>query len=178
MHRLFVGLCPPAPARARLLALAGEVEGARWQDEDQLHLTLRYVGEVASRQADDLAEALERVSVAPVSLTLAGVGHFERKGAARTLWAGVAPSEPLRMLQGRVEQACRRAGSPPETRRFAPHVTLARLNRASGPVGGWMARNGTFRAGEWPVEEMVLYESHLSPLGSEYDPVIRYSLRG
>lgn len=156
----------------------GGVEGARWQDDDQLHLTLGFIGEVGSRQADDLAEALERVRGMPFPLALRGVGHFERKGAPSILWAGAAPSEPLAQLQGRVEQACRRAGIPPEGRRFAPHVTLARLNRSAGPIGGWLARHGTFAAPEpWPVERMTLYESRLTPHGSEYIPAVSFPLR-
>lgn len=178
MHRLFVGLRPPERLRDLLLDLEDGVDGARWQDDDQLHLTLRFVGEVDSRRADDLADELERVRCAPFPLRVRGVGHFERKGSPSILWAGVAPSGPLAVLQGRVEQACRRAGAPPESRKFAPHVTLARLNRSAGAIGGWLQRHGTFAAPEpWPVEQMILYQSHLTPHGSEYTPVVFYPLR-
>lgn len=177
MHRLFVGLRPPPAIRAQLLTLTDGVENARWQDDDQLHLTLRFVGEVEARQGDDLAEALEWVRIAPFTLVLRGVGHFERRGAPSILWAGVAPSEPLAILHGRVERACRRAGLEPEGRKFAPHVTLARLNRSARPIGGWLANGGTFASDAWPVEHMALFESHLTPLGSEYEPVVRYPLR-
>lgn len=153
------------------------VENARWQDDDQLHLTLRFAGEVEARQAEELAEELERVVMAPFTMTLRGVGHFERKGAPHILWAGIERSEPLAILHGRVEQACRRAGLQPESRKFAPHVTLARLNRSAGPIGGWLAQHGTFASDPWTVEDMALLESHLTPLGSEYQPVVRYPLR-
>lgn len=177
MHRLFVGLRPPSAIREQLLELTKGVENACWQDDDQLHLTLRFAGEMEARQADDLAEVLERVAMAPFPLTLRGVGHFERKGVPSILWTGVFPSEPLAILQGRVEQACRRAGLEPERRKFAPHITLARLNRSAGPIGGWLAQHGTFASEEWMVEHMTLFESHLTPPGSEYEPVVHYPLR-
>jgi 2'-5' RNA ligase len=177
MHRLFVGLRPPSAIREQLLDLTDGVENARWQDDDQLHLTLRFVGELEARQADDLAQELERVTMMPFPLALRGVGHFERKGAPSILWVGVAPSEPVAVLQGRVEQACRRAGLEPERRKFAPHVTLARLNRSAGPVGAWLARHGTFASGAWTVERITLFESYLTPLGSEYQQAVSYRLR-
>lgn len=178
MHRLFVALRPPAPVRDQLLGLAGGVDGARWQDEDQLHLTLRFAGTLPPGQADDLAEALGQVAATPFPLQLAGVGHFERNGRPHSLWAGVAASDPLAVLHGRVERACRRAGLPSEGHRFAPHVTVARLGRSAGPVGGWLQAHGAWRSEEWLADHMILYESHLTPLGAEYQPVVRYSLRG
>src|SRR5690349_15256218 len=141
-HRLFAAIRPPAPVIARLLALEGGIAGARWQDEGQLHLTLRFAGELDACQAEDLAEALAGVHAAPFTLALRGVGHFERKGRAHTLYAGLAPSDPLVALQRKVESAARRAGLPPEPRKFAPHITLARLNSASGPVLPFLAAHG------------------------------------
>lgn len=178
MHRLFVALRPPRPVRAALLNLMGGVENARWQDDAQLHLTLRYIGEVPPTLADDVAEELERVAMQPFPLTLQGVAHFERKGMPHSLWAGVAPSEPLKVLQGRAERACRRAGRAAEGRKFTPHVTLARLNRSAGAIGGWLRAHGAFTSERWLADHMILYESHLTPHGSDYQPVVRYPLRG
>jgi RNA 2',3'-cyclic 3'-phosphodiesterase len=179
-HRLFAAIRPPATVIDALLALgeAPEVHipGARWQDEDQLHLTLRFFGEVESREADDLAEALVAVRSAPFALALRGVGHFETKGKAHTLWAGLAPSEPLSTLQRGVESAARRAGLAPETRRFAPHITLARLSRSAGPVLPFLAAYGTLTSEPWRVDAFDLMESTLTPAGAEYETVRRYRL--
>lgn len=179
-HRLFAAIRPPAPVIDALLALEdgphSYVAGARWQDEDQLHLTLRFFGEVEAREAENLVEALAAVRAAPFSLALRGVGHFERKGKIHTLWAGLAPSEQLAALQRHVESAARRAGLPPETRRFAPHITLARLNRASGPVLPFLAAYGALAGEPWPVEVFDLMESTLTPAGAEYQTVRRYRL--
>jgi 2'-5' RNA ligase len=176
MHRLFVALRPPPAVRDVLLDAMEGVLGARWQDEDQLHLTLRFAGELETPQAEDLADALALLAVQPFELAVRGAGHFERKGAPHTLWAGVAPNEALAVLQRRVERACRSAGLKPETRKFAPHITLARLNRSSGPIGGWLTAHSRLAAGPWRVESFGLYLSRLTPAGSEYERVESYPL--
>lgn len=177
MHRLFVALRPPPPVRAALFAVMGGVERARWQSDEQLHLTLRFVGEVDGRMADDLAAALGSVTAAPFVLRVRGVGHFETKGRPNSLWAAVEPDEGLAVLERRVERACRAAGLPPETRKFVPHVTLARLGSGAVGSGAWLARNGDLTAPAWPVDEFRLYESTLGSGGADYISVARYPLR-
>jgi len=129
MHRLFVGIDPPEAVKDQLLDLMDGVAGARWQDEEQLHLTLRFVGEVDRHRADDVAAALEGLSHPRFELALSGVGAFDRRGVAHALWAGVTPPEPVRALHHKVEQAVVRAGLDPEHRAYHPHITIARLGR-------------------------------------------------
>lgn len=176
MPRLFAAIRPPAPVRETLLDAMGGVHGARWQADDQLHLTLAFLGEVDARDGEALVEQLAAVRRAPFALEIDGVGHFERKGAPSALWARIAPSERLSSLQQRVALACRRAGTPPESRKFLPHVTLARLNRSSGPVGPWLVEHGGLAVGPWEVREFALYESHLRREGSIYQPVVSFAL--
>lgn len=173
-QRFFIGIRPPEAVRDLLIDRMEALEGARWQDDDQLHLTLRFVGSAQPREVDDLMAALQSVSAPPFALALEGVGHFERKGVPHTLWAGVTGSEPLAVLQNRVERACRRAGFAAETRKFAPHVTVARLNRGTAPVEHWLACHSGLRSDPWPVDSFVLYESRLDPGGAIYEPVMRY----
>ncbi|WP_370191493.1 RNA 2',3'-cyclic phosphodiesterase [Qipengyuania sp.] len=175
-HRLFVGIRPPAPIRDALIDLMEGIDDARWQDEDQLHLTLRYIGEVDSHTADELAERLRAAATPAFDLAIEGTGIFERKGRAHTLWAGVAASSALARLQQRVERQCIAAGLEPAPCKYHPHVTLARLNRASGPLGPFLAQTAALRLGPWPVDSYILYESTLRPEGSLYEPVLRYSL--
>ena len=177
-HRLFVAVRPPAPVRDALIDAMEGIEGARWLDEEALHLTLSGVGEVETPAANDLAAQLARIDWPPFELSVAGVGAFERKGFAHTIWARVPPSDVLEALRQKVERACERAGLGRETRRFAPHVTLARLNRSAGPIGGWLAAWGDLAAGPWRVEDFVLYESHLGHEGAHYEAVAVYPLRG
>lgn len=176
MVRLFASLRPPRAVRDALIDAQGGVEGARWQDEEQLHLTLRFVGEIGPHTAEDLTDALSAVSAPGFTLALRGVGHFERRGRPHTLWAGVAPSAPLAALQRKVERACQAAGLDPEPRKFAPHVTLARLGGSAGPIGDWLARNGALSAPAWPVASFRLYESRLGAGGSVYVPLAEWPL--
>ena len=176
MARLFVALRPPLAVVDALLDAEGDVDGARWQDEEQLHLTLVFLGEVDPRAEAELDAALSRVEALPFELRLRGVGHFERKGAPSALWAGVAPSEPLDRLQRRVVGACRSAGCAVQKRRFQPHVTLARLNRGSGPIARWLGERSMLAAPAWPVERFTLFESTLSPEGARYEALAHYPL--
>ena len=178
MHRLFIALRPPEDIRDPLIDTMEGVEGARWQSDEQLHLTLRFVGEVERALANDLVSALEAVRAPPFALQLRGVGTFERKGRVTALWAGVEESEPLAMLQRRVERACRAAGLEPETRKFVPHVTIARVNASTGPIGGWLAQHARLALPVWQVDAFHLYESRLERGGSAYEPLIGYPLAG
>ena len=107
MPRLFVGLRPPSPVRDALLDAMEGIENARWQDDDQLHVTLRFVGEVDERTADDLVDALAAIRLERFSSAIEGTGFFERKGVPSAVWARVLPSDALSRLQRRIERACR-----------------------------------------------------------------------
>jgi RNA 2',3'-cyclic 3'-phosphodiesterase len=176
-HRLFIAIRPPQEARDRLVDAMEGIEGARWVDEENLHLTLRFVGEVERAAANDLVAALGRIRWPAFDLRIEGVGHFTRKGQATALWARVPASGSLEGLQQKVETACEAAGLGRETRRFTPHITLARLNRSSGPIGGWLSSFGDLHAGPWEVREFILYESHLGQTGAFYEPVTAFALR-
>jgi 2'-5' RNA ligase len=174
MARLFIAIRPPRAVRQALLDAMGGIDGARWQDDDQLHLTLAFAGEVDPGPADDLIAALAEVESAAFPLEVAGVGHFEHRGRPTAVWARVPPSDALAQLQHRVERACRRAGLDPERRAYRPHLTLARLPRSAGTVGAWLAGHGTLRAGPWQVSGFTLYESHLRQEGALYQPLVDY----
>lgn len=180
-HRLFVALRPPEPVRERLLDTMEGIDNVRWQADEQLHVTLRFIGEVERPQANDIAEALARIDAAPFELAVAGVGAFQRsqhlESRARAVWAALKPSDELEALRLKVERACEVAGLARETRRFVPHVTLARIDRSSGPLGAWLMEWGTLAAGPWQVNQFVLYESHLGHAGPHYEAVATYSLR-
>ncbi len=175
MHRLFVAIRPPEPIRAQLLAMMGGVPGARWQDEDQLHLTLRFVGEVDRHQAEDLAAALGGLHHPPFDVALSGVGRFERRGKG-AIWAGVAPHDALKALHKKVDQACMRAGSPPEARAYMPHITLARTSRSTGLVEPFIQRWAGLSSAPFSVSDIRLYESRLGSEGASYTIAARYPL--
>src|SRR3954471_10119041 len=147
MHRLFVALRPPEHIRDLLIDAMDDSADFRWQDEDQLHLTLRFIGEVERPLADDLAAELGRIRSPPLELRIAAAGRFERRNAG-ALWAGVEPKAPVAALAAKVERACLNAGLEPERRAFHPHITLAR----------WKGRRSY---------EMQRFLEHRSALASE-----------
>ncbi|MDK2760121.1 MAG: RNA 2',3'-cyclic phosphodiesterase [Sphingopyxis sp.] len=177
-HRLFVALRPPRAIREKLIAAMHGISGARWQNDDQLHLTLRFIGEVDRHMAEDVAAALGALHAPVVTARIAGVGLFERQGRPHMMWAAVDAHEPLAALHRKVGQLLARVGIPPETRTFTPHITLARLNRGSGPVAPFLALNGELASGAFEFRHVTLYESELGHGGSHYHPVARYPLDG
>ncbi|GGD66184.1 RNA 2',3'-cyclic phosphodiesterase [Croceicoccus mobilis] len=176
-HRLFVAIKPPEPVLDLLIDTMDGIDNARWQSDEQMHLTLRFVGEIDSPAANDLADALTQVRCEPFDLAIRGTGHFEKKGRTHTLWAGIAPSPALLALQKRVESACRSVGLPPETRSYAPHITLARLSGSAGAVGPFLTKWGDLKSPPFTVSQFILFESTLSSHGAHYDPVMSFPLR-
>jgi RNA 2',3'-cyclic 3'-phosphodiesterase len=176
MHRLFVAIRPPSTIRKLLLGAMGGISGARWQSEDQLHLTLRFIGEVDRHIAGDIHAALGAVHQPPFDLALNGIGAFERRGLAETVWAGVAPHAPLRALHKKVDAALARVGVAPDERAYLPHITLARLKRSSGPVGSLLESAGGLASPAFAVDHFALFESDLTAEAAVYSMVERYPL--
>lgn len=173
-RRLFIALRPPEPICEALLDTMEGIPGARWQDADNLHITLRFIGEVDRHHQADLMCALHDVRFTPFDIALAGVGHFEGPRRAKAIWAAVRPNGDLDTLQMRVEMACRRAGCVAETRKYVPHVTLARLTSGSGPIGDWLTANGTLALPEWRASGFSLFESDLTPNGPIYSEIAQF----
>ena len=179
MPRLFVAVRPPPPIRAQVASVMGGINDARWQDDEQLHLTLRFVGEVASATGDDLVAALGQVHAPAPVVALAGVGRFERRGRTDALWAGVTPHDALAHLHRKVDQACLRAGLPPDGRAYLPHLTLARLSRGAGYGPGierWLADHAALTSPPFALPHLILYESLLGRGGATYQPVMLWPL--
>jgi RNA 2',3'-cyclic 3'-phosphodiesterase len=176
MHRLFVAIRPPAAIRALLLGAMGGISGARWQSDEQLHLTLRFIGEVDRHRAADIHAALGSIRQAPFEIALGGIGHFERRGSLDTVWAAVTPPEPLHALHKKIDATLTRVGVAPDQRAFLPHITLARLNRGSGPVGNLLEQSGGLTSAPFTVDRFALFESDLTPGGPVYSIVERYPL--
>lgn len=160
--RLFVALSLPPGVVAALERIQQGVPGARWVPPENMHLTLRFIGEADGALFEDLIEALAEVTVPAFDLDIASVGHFESRRLPTALWAGVRPQPALKQLQAKVERACQAVGLAPEARKFAPHVTLARLgNTDVGRVSAFLQRYSLFEAGSVPVQGFNLYSSHL-----------------
>lgn len=178
MVRLFVGVELPEDVRERVAALCGGVPGARWISPENMHLTLRFIGEVAGGEADDIYYALAAVRPRAFNISLTGVGHFDTGSEVRALWVGVERNAELMALRARVESALVRMGLPPEGRRFTPHVTLARLRDTPlHRVSAFLAHNSLFRAGPIPVDHFTLFSSYLQGSGAIYTAEADYLLQ-
>lgn len=167
--RLFFALLPPRDLFGRLSAIMHGVYAARWQTAGQLHLTLRFVGDISPADAEELASMLPRTvnaSVPPV--TLSGVGFFGAKGRPNALWIRAVPPEPLVHLHHKLDRLCQGIGLEPERRAYLPHVTLARLSRNAGPIDDWVARHAGFTTGPVQFERCSLMQSVQGSDGREY----------
>lgn len=180
MIRLFCALALPAGLCDRLIALGGGLPGARWVPEENMHLSLRFIGEVPESSFDDIAVALSGVNVPAFDLTVVGVGHFERAHRPTVLWAGVQANAHLTQLHDRIESALRRVGLKGEDRQFRPHIALARLDETVSPerVAGFLRVNSLFRAAPFRVEQFVLFSSVLGRSGPTYHAEVEFPLAG
>ncbi|MBT3658758.1 MAG: RNA 2',3'-cyclic phosphodiesterase [Rhodospirillaceae bacterium] len=175
--RLFVGLSLPAEIRACLRGMCNGLEGARWVQTDNMHMTLRFIGEVDGGEAQDLDAALGAISASEFGLELRGLGHFGKGAKVRAVWVDVAPAPNLTRLHENIEGAIVRAGIEPEHRKFRPHVTLARF-KGRGPksIGAYLEANNTFAAPTFPITAFTLFESHMGHGGSHYVALKDYPL--
>ena len=176
MHRLFVAIRPPEPIRDLLIDAMDDTADFRWQTDEQLHLTLRFIGEVDRPVADDLAAAFAQIHAEGFALSIRGTGRFEQRSSG-ALWAGIEPKAPVSALATKIERACQQVALEPERRAFHPHITLARWKgRRSREVADFLQRTRALSSEPFSVTEFTLFESHLSRHGAHYEPVATYSL--
>jgi 2'-5' RNA ligase len=128
MSILFIALPIVEPVEDLFFPLQDGVPGADWHDPGDHHLTLAFLGEVPDHRIVDLAAKLAALRSDQFTLELSGVGHFPPRGKPKVLWAGVAHSEALERLERKVAHAVHELGLPMDERKFAPHITLARLH--------------------------------------------------
>ena len=176
--RLFVGLDLPGELRQRVAVLSGAgIPGARWVPSGNYHVTLRFIGEAPRHRAAEIDQALAALKAPSFPLTLSGIGTFAKGGRSQSLWLGVARSEPLLRLQGKIETALQRCGLEPERRRFSPHVSLARLDNGSeAKVAAFVQAHNLFRAEPVAVEHFTLFSSLLGKDQAVYTPEVEYRL--
>jgi 2'-5' RNA ligase len=178
MYRLFVAIDLPEQVQEAVSGIAGrELAGARRVPREQLHLTLRFIGDADEAMCQSIKMALSGVRRSSFFLTLKEVGHFPPGRHPRVLWVGMEESVPLRELQQVVELALIGAGIPPEARGFSPHITIARLRETPpAKVAALEEREHLFSAGPFPVEEFYLYSSLLTRDGAIHKRETTYRL--
>lgn len=159
-----------------LLGIMGGIEGARWQREDQLHITLHFIGEVDRRTADTIADILGNIRGSAFAGAVSSVGYFEKKGKVHSLWAGVTPAEPLAALHTKLDRALVSLGLPAEQRAYRPHITLARMARPVDAVASFVSQFGGLVSAPFRMTEFGLFESLQTAEGSVYRCIEAYPL--
>ena len=178
MPRLFTGLEIPAGVAAALSSLRGGLTGARWIDAANYHVTLRFAGDIDGRTADDFAHGLDAVRPRAIELTIDALDVFGGD-KPRALVALVRPTAQLAALQAEHESIARRAGMAPETRKFTPHVTLARLRGTPAEAAAFfIASMGRFPVQRFSVPRFALFSSRASVGGGPYVVEAAYPLAG
>lgn len=168
MPRLFTAIEIGRDAALSLSLLRGGLPPARWIEPENYHLTLRFIGDVEARVADEIVAELDRIERPAFEIALQGLGAFGSR-KPHSVYAGVAPSLELEQLQSDVDRVMRRIGLPADQRRFTPHVTLARLrNPRAEDVAHYLAGRGGFRTAPFRVNRFGLFSSRGSVGGGPY----------
>lgn len=168
MPRLFTGLEIPSETGLMLSMLRGGLRGARWIDPENYHITLRFIGDIDDRTADEVANALDKIRRRPIEIRLTGLGSFGN-GKPHAVWARVEPSAELSELQAEQERLFQRLSLPPERRKYIPHVTIARCRTSTNAdVAKWLAERGNFQAMPFTAGRFVLFSAKSSVGGGPY----------
>jgi RNA 2',3'-cyclic 3'-phosphodiesterase len=176
MPRLFTGLELPETVVGQIALARGGVIGARWLEPEDYHVTLRFVGDVDARMAHEIAETLGEIHRPAARITFDGLGWFGGD-KPRQLVARIKAETALMELQAEQERRLRRIGLPPETRKFMPHVTLARLrNVRARAVADYLASRGTLAVDAFTAVRFVLFSAREGSGGGPYIVEAAYPL--
>ena len=176
MPRLFTGLEIPPEITQRLSVLRGGLPGARWIEPDDYHITLRFIGDIDVGAANEIAHELGTIKPRRIEVSFDGLAVF---GADKphALIARASGGDALVALQAEHERLMRRIGLAPEARKFAPHVTLARLRGApAATVADFIEMHGGLPPMRFIAPRFVLYSSRASKGGGPYCVEVDYPM--
>lgn len=182
MPRLFVAIALPEPLKQQLSALTVPIDGVRWTDTENLHLTLRFIGDVPRDVADEIQAALSDVQSPPFSLQLNGVGTFPAnpRKPPRIIWAGLSNPPAVQSLHEMIEKTVSGLGLTPDNRPYTPHITLGRVKSTDdgtiSAIRRFIEHNAAFHSEAFIPTEFHLMESQLSASGQKYTSLARYPL--
>jgi len=184
--RIFCAVELPDSVRARLQDHIGLLRGAgpdataSWTRVENIHLTLKFFGNVAIERIPKISAAVERAvkKFPPVSIGIGKTGVFPKSSRAQVLWIGVSdPSGKLAELQRQLENECAKEKFEKEDRAYRPHLTIARLRKPEGArLLADAHLNMDFEPAEMTVSELIVFRSELSSKGSKYTAISRHKL--
>jgi RNA 2',3'-cyclic 3'-phosphodiesterase len=171
--RTFIGVPVPTSAALRaVLATCGEFGRAvRPVDAENIHVTLRFLGDTPAGQIAGIGKALQDSvrEIEAFSTEIHGLGAFPHLGRPSVIWAGFRESAEWEALADAIEQPLREFGFPPDRQRFHPHVTLARVrSRPPAELKAWVEEQGESPFGSFEVQSVTYYQSELSSNGPRY----------
>jgi RNA 2',3'-cyclic 3'-phosphodiesterase len=179
MARLFIAIDLPERIKDDITSTYSAIPGAKWIEEGQLHLTLRFIGDTDEPTKQRIVNALKSVSVQPFTISIKGVGFFPPRKEPRILWVGVSASEELLRLQGKIERTLVSIGISSEDRKFHPHITIARLSGSPHEkIAQFLTSNSLLSTENFSVTEYHLYESFLRKEGALHVREATYGLLG
>jgi RNA 2',3'-cyclic 3'-phosphodiesterase len=176
MPRLFTGLELPEVVVGQLALLRGGVVGARWLEPEDYHVTLRFIGDIDARTARDIDDALSDIRRPKAPVRFEGLSWFGGD-RPRAIVAKIKPEPALMDLQAEQERRLRRIGMEPDTRKYTPHVTLARVRGAGqAAIASYLAERGALIADSFAAERFVLYSARAGSGGGPYIVEAAYPL--
>jgi 2'-5' RNA ligase len=178
--RTFIALSLPDAHRSALAKLYRDERGFTWTNPEQLHVTMRFIGDLDELTGERLAAELAKIRVAPFFLPLEGVGAFPPRGPAKVIWVGVGRGHPLLFqLRQRIDDTLVAMGLDADVRNFRPHVTLARIRSDAAPVAvrHYLKRHREFSGPQLRVDHFGLYASELTPSGARHSLIRAFPLQ-
>ncbi len=179
MPRLFVAVDLPDSLKAEISELSAYgMPGVAWVDSNQLHISLRFIGEVDDQVSDQLKTCLLKIHQQPFDLNLRGVGTFPQGKNPRVIWVGVEKSDPLVKLRNKIEHQINSIGIKGEHRKFHPHVTIGRVkSNKIKRIGDYLVHYDLFQSEPFSVGFFSLFSSFLTTSGAKYTKEAEYSLK-
>jgi RNA 2',3'-cyclic 3'-phosphodiesterase len=178
--RLFVAIEIAPEIRGRITQflerLRPRIANARWVRPEGMHITLKFLGNVADDKRSAIENALRQIRHAPISIAVEGVGAFPNPRSPRVLWVGINSGPKLSKLAEQVDAAMALLGFEQEKRAFTPHVTLARFSEGKKANISSALSESKLSFGTMSATEFHLYESKLSPKGSQYTKLASFPL--
>lgn len=175
--RLFIAIDIPDDLKKMIDSLRADIPGARWVRQEQIHLTLAFLGEVDEPASELLIAELARIRLPEFKLCFSGTGCFPHRRHPRVLWVGLEPQPYLNILAAEVREAALVCGISQEERSFTPHITIARLSLSHSPeLDLFVERNKALKHPQFTVHNFILYQSRLMSQGAEHIPVRSFPL--
>ena len=178
MTRLFIGIDPPQSHRLQIESICFGLPGVRWVPPEQIHLTLRFIGEVDGSIFRQIIDELAEIKTEPLTLKIKGIGHFPPRRSPRVIWLGLEQNDELVQLRNRIEKSLVQIGLKPEGRKFAAHITIARLkNPPINKIKDFLAANYHYELPPFTVKEFNLFSSKLNSSGAIHQIEASYPVK-